>query len=183
MSFTVWFTGLSGSGKTTVSMVVEERICAYGLPVVRLDGNELRARPEWRLGYSREDRIENTRRLGDLALMHNMAGRVCLVAAIAPFARAREDVRLRIGNFVEVHCSAGLDTLVAKDVKGLYALALAGKLEDFTGINAPYEPPETPAVVVRAYEETVSESAEKIMDAIAELIERSVVARHLTAMI
>ena len=183
MSFTVWFTGLSGSGKTAVSLLVEERVCAYGLPVVRLDGNELRARPEWSLGFSREDRIEHTHRLGDLALMHNLAGRVCLVAAIAPYAGARRDVRRRVGSFVEVHCAAPLDILVAKDVRGLYAQALSGKIQDFTGISAPYEPPENPEVAVYAYEESVEQSADRVMKAIAELVDRAVVARHLSAMV
>lgn len=183
MSFTVWFTGLSGSGKTAVSLVVEDRLCDHGLPVVRLDGNELRARPEWSLGFSREDRIEHTHRLGDLALMHNLAGRVCLVAAIAPYAEARRDVRRRLGDFVEVHCAAPLDILVAKDVKGLYARALAGKLDDFTGISSPYEPPGNPEVAVFAYEESVAQSADKVMKAIAEAVGRAVVARHLESMV
>jgi len=178
MSFTVWFTGLSGSGKTIVSLAVEERLCACGLPVVRLDGNELRARPEWNLGYSRDDRMEQTRRLGDLALMHNMAGRICLVAAIAPYVKAREDARRRVGNFVEVHCAAGLDTLVAKDVNGLYAKALSGKIQEFTGISAPYEPPVNPDVVVRAYEQTPVESAELVMAALKVMIDRATSARH-----
>lgn len=180
MSFTVWFTGLSGSGKTVVSLVVENRLCAFGLPVVRLDSMELRARPEWRLGFTREDRIEHTRRLGDLALMHNLAGRICLVAAIAPYAQAREDARRRVGNFVEVHCAAGLDTLVAKDVKGLYAQALSGKIQEFTGISAPYEPPVSPEAVVRAYEQTPEESAGLVMDALKGLIDREMGSRQLS---
>ena len=114
--------------------------------------------------------------------MHNLAGRVCLVAAIAPYAKARDDARRRVGNFVEVHCAAGLDTLVAKDVKGLYSQALSGKIKDFTGISAPYEPPVQPEVVVRAYEQTPEQSVELVMTALTDLIGRAVGARRLAAL-
>lgn len=181
MSFTVWFTGLSGSGKTTVSRLVEQALCSRDVPVVRLDGDEIRSSHDWKLGFSREDRLEQTRRLGELALMHNMSGRVCLVAAISPYREAREKVRERIGNFVEVYCSAGLATLVAKDVKGLYSRALAGQLEDFTGISAPYEAPPEPEAVVRAYEEKPEESLRIVMGALSEHLKCAAEARTLTA--
>jgi adenylylsulfate kinase len=180
VSFTVWFTGLSGSGKTTVSRLVEKELCSQGLPVVRLDGDELRSSHDWKLGFSREDRLEQTRRLGELALMHNLGGRVCLVAAISPYIQAREKVRRRLGNFVEVYCSAGLATLVAKDVKGLYGLALAGQLEDFTGISAPYESPQRPEAVVRAYEEKPEESLKAVMDALSGHLRSAAEAHRIT---
>jgi adenylylsulfate kinase len=179
VSFTVWFTGLSGSGKTTVSRLVEQELCSQGIPVVRLDGDEVRSSHEWKLGFSRQDRLEQTRRLGELALMHNLGGRVCLVAAISPYLEAREKVRKRLGKFVEVYCSAGLATLVAKDVKGLYGLALAGQLEDFTGISAPYESPPKPEAVVRAYEEKPEESLRVVMDALSEHLRSEAEAHRL----
>jgi adenylylsulfate kinase len=181
VSFTVWFTGLSGSGKTTVSRLVEQTLCSQGIPVVRLDGDEVRSSHDWKLGFSREDRLEQTRRLGELALMHILSGRVCLVAAISPYLEAREKVRRRLGNFVEVYCAAQLATLVAKDVKGLYSRALAGQLEDFTGISAPYEIPQQPEAVVRAYEEKPEESLGIVLDALSGHLKCAAEARRLAA--
>lgn len=165
MSFTVWFTGLSGSGKTTLSKLVEERLKALGAAVTRLDGDELRSRPGWKLGFTREDRMEQIRRLAAMAVEENRQGRICLVAAISPFASAREEARRFIGDFVEVHCAAPLEVLAARDVKGLYARALTGEIAEFTGVSSPYEPPEDPEVRVRAYEETPGESADRVMEA------------------
>lgn len=169
MSLTVWFTGLSGSGKTTLSRLVEERLKARGEAVVRLDGDELRSRPGWKLGFTREDRLEQIRRLAAMALEENRQGRACLVAAISPFAIARDEARRLIGNFVEVHCAAPLDVLASRDVKGLYARALAGEISEFTGVSSPYEPPQNPEVTARAYAESPAESADKVMEAIGRL--------------
>lgn len=168
MSVAVWFTGLSGAGKTTVSRLVEERLKALGLPVVRLDGDELRARPQWRLGFTRQDREEQTRRLGLMAARHVREGAICLVAAIAPFAAARNEVRRALGDMIEVWCRADLETLAAKDVKGLYARALRGEIVEFTGVSSPYEPPENPEVTVFTYLESPEESANRVAQAIAE---------------
>lgn len=167
MRYTVWFTGLSGSGKTTLSKLVEQRLAALGIPVVRLDGDEMRAQPGWRLGFGRRDRMIQTLRLGKLARQHSASDTVCLVAAIAPYARARRTVRRLTGHaggrFVEVYTRADIAVLVEHDVKGLYGKALAGEIQGFTGVSDPYEEPENPDVIVRPYQETPGCSADRVM--------------------
>ncbi|MHB8499193.1 MAG: adenylyl-sulfate kinase [Acidimicrobiales bacterium] len=151
---TIWLTGLSGSGKSTVASAVEQRLVAAGRPAYRLDGDNLRTGLNGDLGFSREDREENVRRAGEVACLFADAGVVALVALISPYARSRRrarEVHVRAGvPFVEVYLSASADLCAARDPKGLYARAQTGTLPAFTGIDDPYEPPEEPELTVDA---------------------------------
>jgi adenylylsulfate kinase len=170
VSFTVWFTGLSGSGKTTLSRMVEDMLRQSGLPTARLDGPELRSKPGWGLGFGRRDRSMHTLRLGGLARTLNDGGTICLVAAIAPYARARRTVRRMIGQFVEVYCQADLATLIAHDERGVYAMALSGEIKGFTGVSDPYEAPQLPEVTVHPFQETPEASARRVLSALGPLV-------------
>lgn len=170
MSFTVWFTGLPGSGKTTLSRMVEDLLRQSGLSTARLDGPEIRAKPGWGLGFSRRDRAMHVLRLGGLARTLNDGGSVCLVAAVAPYARVRGTVRRMINRYVEVYCQADLEELIAHDQRGIYALALSGAIPGFTGVSDPYEPPTEPEVTVHPYKETPEASARRVLDALGPLV-------------
>jgi len=163
---TVWFTGLSSAGKTTLSRAVYERLWARGHRVEPLDGDEVRLHLSRGLGFSKEDRIENIRRIGFVAEMLTRHGVIALVAAISPYREAREEVRARSSNFLEVYVNAPLKVCEERDVKGLYRKARSGEIPRFTGIDDPYEPPLSPDVECRTDLETVGESAERIVDAI-----------------
>src|SRR4029077_13419593 len=138
---TVWFTGLSGAGKSTISTALAEELRRRGRPVEILDGDVVRENLSKGLGFSREDRDTNIRRIGFVAELLTRHGVVVLVAAISPYRETRDEVRARIGHFVEVHVDCPLDELVQRDVKGLYKRALAGEIDNFTGVSDPYEPP------------------------------------------
>lgn len=144
--FTIWCTGLSGSGKTTVAELLEQRFLSMGVPVEVLDGDAVRTHLSKGLGYSREDRDENIRRIGYVAELLSRNGVVVIVAAISPYLAVREEVRAKIPDFVEVYFDCPLKVLIERDVKGLYKKALAGEIEHFTGISDPYEPPPYPDV-------------------------------------
>jgi adenylyl-sulfate kinase len=146
--FTIWFTGLSGSGKTTVAELLEQRLLVLGAKVEVLDGDIVRTHLSKGLGFSEEDRNENIRRIGFVAEILSRNGVIVIVAAISPYRAAREEVRARIPDFVEVYFDCPLEVLVQRDVKGLYKKALAGEIDHFTGISDPYEPPESPDVVI-----------------------------------
>jgi bifunctional enzyme CysN/CysC len=145
---TVWLTGLSGSGKSTIADALAELLLAAGRPYVLLDGDNLRHGLNADLGFAPADRDENVRRLGEVALLLADAGLVVLVAAVSPYRVARDAARARhaaVGvGFVEVHVDTPVDVCVSRDPKGLYAKALAGELPGMTGIDAPYEPPLSP---------------------------------------
>jgi adenylyl-sulfate kinase len=160
--FTVWFTGLSGSGKSTVSQLLEQRLRGLDATVERLDGDEIRTRLCKDLGFSKEDRDENIRRIGFVCELLSRNGVITIVAAISPYRAVRNEIRSRIRNFIEVHVQCPLEVLVERDVKGLYKRALAGEIQHFTGISDPYEPPLTPDVTVNSAVETPEESLEKI---------------------
>ena len=142
----VWFTGLSGAGKSTIANLVDRRLHAMGRHSVLLDGDLVRAGLCGDLGFSPEDRAENVRRIGEVGLLFAQTGVVALVAVIAPYERDRKAVRERMaaGRFVEVFVDASLEVCEQRDTKGLYAKARAGKISDFTGVNAPYEVPAKP---------------------------------------
>ncbi|RKH11153.1 adenylyl-sulfate kinase [Corallococcus praedator] len=165
--FILWFTGMSGAGKSTLSSEVLRHLA----PVQRvelLDGDEIRTYLSRGLGFTREDREENVRRIGYVARMLAKHEVGVLTAAISPYRSSRDEVRAlatRAGiPFLEVYVQASLDALIARDVKGLYKKALAGEIPHFTGVSDPYEPPESPEVVVRSDAETVVSGVERILD-------------------
>lgn len=144
--FTLWFTGLSGAGKTTISSRIAPILRDRQLQVEVLDGDVVRDNLSTRLGFSKEDRDENIRRIGWLCELLTRNGIATLAAAISPYREARFEVRQRVGTFVEVFCDAPLDVLTKRDPKGLYKRALAGEIKHFTGVDDPYERPENPDV-------------------------------------
>jgi adenylyl-sulfate kinase len=160
--FTVWFTGLSGSGKTTAAHLLEERLRKRGFKVEVLDGDVVRTHLSKGLGFSKEDRDENIRRIGFVCELLSRNGVVAIAAAISPYRSAREQVRARIPRFVEVHMDCPLEVLIERDVKGLYKKALAGQIEHFTGINDPYEPPLSAELTIHSDRESPLEGDERI---------------------
>jgi adenylylsulfate kinase len=160
---TIWFTGLSAAGKTTLNDAVRERLQAVGYAVEPLDGDVLRQNLWKDLGFSKQDRDENVRRIGFVAHLLSRNGIIVLVSAISPYRAARDEVRCRIGNFVEVYVNAPVDVCEQRDRKGLYRKARAGQLSGFTGVDDPYEPPLCPEIECHTDRETVAESADKIM--------------------
>ncbi len=169
--FILWFTGLSGAGKSTLAQAVRERLAGERAVEV-LDGDEVRTYLSKGLGFSKEDRDTNIRRIGFVARLLARNGVAVITAAISPYAETRDEIR-RLAEadgipFVEAYASADLDALVARDVKGLYKKALAGEVQHFTGVSDPYEPPERPEVVVQTDREKVAESLERILGALEE---------------
>lgn len=142
--WTIWFTGLSGSGKTTLARALARHLNLLSTRHELLDGDELRKGLCSDLGFSREDRCENVRRIGYIAGLLNRHNIVSIVAAIAPYRNSRDEVRAKIRNFIEVHIDCPVHTLAKRDAKGLYKRALAGEIKNFTGISDPYEPPLNP---------------------------------------
>jgi adenylyl-sulfate kinase len=167
--FTVWFTGLSGSGKTTAAHLLQRRLIAAGFKVEVLDGDVVRTHLSKGLGYSKEDRNENIRRIGFVCELLSRNGVVAIAAAISPYREAREQVRKRIANFVEVHMDCPLEVLIERDVKGLYKRAIAGEISQFTGITDPYEPPMAPELTIHSERETPEHSQERIWSALRDL--------------
>ncbi|HPM75541.1 MAG TPA: adenylyl-sulfate kinase [bacterium] len=161
--FTIWFTGLSGSGKSTLAQMVEETLLERGLNVEVLDGDVVRTNLSKGLGFSKEDRDINIRRIGFVCNLLTRNGVAAIAAAISPYKAIRDENRALIGRFVEVYCEAPMDTLVERDVKGLYKKALAGEIKGFTGVDDPYEAPVNPEVVVKTAAESVVESHDKII--------------------
>lgn len=163
---TVWFTGLSGAGKTTIRMAVEAELRRQALKVEVLDGDIVRQHLTKGLGFSKEDRDENIRRIGFVAHLLSRNGVIVLVSAISPYRHTRDAVREEIGDFIEVYVNAPLEVCEERDVKGLYKKARAGEIKQFTGIDDPYEPPIQADVECKTAEETVDESAAKVLQAL-----------------
>ena len=162
--FTLWLTGLSGAGKSTLASAVAERLRAEGAAVEVLDGDEVREHLSKGLGFSREDRDINVRRIAYVAKLLCRNGVAVITAAISPYRAAREEARREIGDaFVEVYVNASLETCIRRDVKGLYGKALAGTITAFTGVSDPYEPPTAPDVEVNTERESIDESVEKVL--------------------
>jgi len=168
---TVWFTGLSASGKTTLCRAVHERLAARGCRLEVLDGDTVRKHLSKGLGFSREDRNENIRRIGFVAGLLTRNGVIALAAAISPYRAVREEVRASIGDFVEVYVNAPLEVCEGRDPKGLYRKARAGQLPAFTGIDDPYEPPLQPEVECRTDRESLEECIAKVLSAIDRALE------------
>jgi adenylyl-sulfate kinase len=160
--FTLWFTGMSGAGKSTISRALELRLREQGAKVEVLDGDVVRTHLSKGLGFSKEDRDVNIRRIGFVCELLSRNGVIAIAAAISPYRAIREEVRARIPNFVEVYVECPVEVLAERDVKGLYKRALAGEIPHFTGISDPYEPPANPEVVVNSSKETPEESVERI---------------------
>lgn len=161
--FTLWFTGLSGSGKSTLARKVEGILLERGINVEVLDGDEVRENLSKGLGFSKEDRDTNIRRIGYVCRLLSRNGAVAISAAISPYASVRKEVRDSIDRFVEVYVSCPLDVLTERDPKGLYAKALSGEIKNFTGVSDPYEAPENPEVVVDTDKESEDESVNRIL--------------------
>jgi adenylylsulfate kinase len=165
----IWFTGLSGSGKTTIAHLVEEKLLEAGVPVEILDGDVVRENLSKGLGFSKEDRDTNIRRIAFVAHLLQRNGTFVITAAISPYIAIREEARAMAKDFVEVYADASLEVCEARDTKGLYAKARAGEIKGFTGIDDPYEPPTNAEVVCDTDAESVEESAQKVIDKLVEL--------------
>ncbi len=161
---TIWLTGLSGAGKTTLAERLTPELEHRGYRVESLDGDVVRTHLSKGLGFTREDRDENIRRIAWVAALGTRHGATMLVSAISPYAAGRREAREQIGEFVEVYVKCSLDKLIERDPKGLYARALAGEIENFTGVSDPYEEPVNPEIVVETDMESVDESAARILE-------------------
>jgi adenylylsulfate kinase len=167
--FTIWFTGLSGAGKSTLSEIIEQRLRERGHKVEVLDGDVVRTHLSKGLGFSREDRDTNIKRIAFVCSLLTRNGVICISAAISPYREAREWARHEIGNFVEIYVNCPLEVCQERDVKGLYKLVAEGKLKGFTGVDDPYEPPVNPELVIETNKETAEESVARIFAKLAEL--------------
>jgi adenylyl-sulfate kinase len=161
--FTVWLTGLSGAGKSTIARHLEQALIERGRHVEVLDGDEVREHLSKGLSFSREDRDINIRSIAFVAKLITRCGAVAITAAISPYRDTRAAARQEIVRFIEVYVDCPLDTLVERDVKGLYARALRGEIDHFTGVSDPYEPPLAPDVVVRSDRESPHQSVGRIL--------------------
>ena len=161
--FTLWLTGLPCSGKSTLAKAVEETLLERGLPVEVFDGDDIRTNLTKGLGFSREDRNTNIRRVGYVCDLLTRNGVVSIAAVISPYQAIRDEVRQTIGRFVEVFVDAPIEKLIERDVKGMYKKAIAGEIKNFTGIDDPYETPEKPEVHLHTDKESVEVSTDKII--------------------
>lgn len=166
---TVWLTGLSGAGKTTITEALQQKLIEEGYDFEVLDGDIVRTNLTKGLGFSKEDRDENIRRIGFVSNLLTRHGVIVLVSAISPYREIREEVREKIGNFVEVFVNAPLSVCEDRDVKGLYKKARSGEIKTFTGISDPYEPPANPEVECRTDLEELDESVAKVWRKLEEL--------------
>ncbi|HXS74602.1 MAG TPA: adenylyl-sulfate kinase [Terracidiphilus sp.] len=166
---TLWFTGLSGSGKSTLSQLVASRLCALGAKVEVLDGDITRTLLCQGLGFSREDREENIRRIGFVCELLSRNDVIAIAAAISPYRASRDELRKRIPNFIEIHMNCPVEVLIKRDVKGLYKKALAGEIKQFTGISDPYEDPIAPELTIDSSSESIESSVARILRRLQEL--------------
>lgn len=173
--FTLWFTGLSGAGKTTISHILYDELKARGVRIEVLDGDIVRENLSKGLGFSKEDRDTNIRRIAFVADLLSRNGTPVITAAISPYREIRDEARaLMDGRFVEAYVKASVEECERRDVKGLYAKARAGEIKEFTGVSDPYEPPESPELVLETERQSPEESARQI---IAFLEERELIPR------
>ncbi|MFW6069135.1 MAG: adenylyl-sulfate kinase [Chloroflexota bacterium] len=172
--FVLWMTGLSGAGKTTIALILVEELKKQGLKVERLDGDVVRQSLTRDLGFTKEDRDKNIERVTFVAKLLSRNGVACVCSFISPYQAVRDQVREETTNFIEVFVDAPLEVVMERDVKGLYAKAVAGEIPNFTGISDPFEAPIAPEIHVRTDRQTPEESAQVIIDY---LQERGLVAR------
>ena len=166
---TVWFTGLPCCGKTTIAERVAEILRGGGYRVERLDGDIVRESLTSDLGFTREDRNENIKRVTFVAKLLTRNGVIVLATFVSPYRERRRKTREEIGEFVEVYVRCPLEVCIERDVKGMYGKALAGEIKDFTGVDDPYEEPENPELIVDTDKETVEESVEKVLETLEKL--------------
>lgn len=167
--FTVWFTGLPSAGKSTLAELLAPELRQRGHGVEVLDGDVVRTHLCKGLGFSKEDRDENIRRIGFVCAMVTRHGGAAIAAAISPYRAIRDEVRATVGNFVEVYVQTAVETCIQRDVKGLYKKALAGELKGFTGVDDPYEPPVNPELTIATESESPQQSATRILRKLEEL--------------
>jgi adenylylsulfate kinase len=160
---TLWFTGLPSSGKSTIAHVVFQRLLDRQLPVELLDGAEVRESLSRGLGFSKEDREEHIRRMGYVAKLLSRNGVIAICAAVSPYRATRDEVRRNTRNFVEVYVECPVEVAEARDTDGWYARARRGEVEEFTGVNAPYEPPVAPDVHIHSDRESIDDAAAKVI--------------------
>lgn len=166
LGFTVWFTGLPSSGKSTLADALARHLESRSATVVRLDGDTLRQTLSKDLGYSQEDRIEQARRIGTLAQEVTKRGGIAVVSAVSPYREARDLCRRLLGRFVEVYVDCPLDVCMQRDVKGLYRRAISGEILHFTGITDPYEAPEHPELTIKTAEYSIDNCLSQILQAL-----------------
>lgn len=162
--FTLWLTGLSGAGKTTIAIELERRLRAAGVLVERLDGDTVRQGLTRDLGFSKEDRDKNIERVAFVAKLLSRNGVGVILSFISPYRAARDAARADTTHFIEVFVHAPLETCIERDVKGMYAKAMRGEIQQFTGISDPYEEPLNPEIVVHTHQQTLAESVQQILD-------------------
>ena len=167
--FTLWFTGLSGAGKTTLARLVEAELLSRGQRVEVLAGDLIRTNLSKGLGFSKEDRDINIRRIGFVCNLLSRNGVIAIAAAISPYREVRDELRNEIASFVEVYVKCPVDVLAERDVKGLYKKALAGEIKNFTGVDDPYEAPDAPEVLVETDVDAPEASAAQIIARLEEL--------------
>ncbi len=161
--FTLWLTGLSGAGKTTIALELEARLRARGVRIERLDGDTVREGLTRDLGFSKEDRDKNIERVTYVAKLLSRNGVGVIASFISPYREARDKARAGTTNFIEVHVAAPLQTCIDRDVKGMYAKALKGEIKQFTGIDDPYEEPLQAELTIPTHQQTLGESVEQII--------------------
>lgn len=167
--FTVWFTGLPSSGKSTLAKVLRDEIEKKNRHVEILDGDEVRLRLSKGLGFSKKDRDENIRRISYVAKIITRCGAVALTCAISPYKSIRQEAREEIQDFIEVFVDCELEQCIKRDLKGLYKKALSGEIKNFTGISDPYEKPDNPEITVNTTSETIEQSLKKIVSGLTKL--------------
>ena len=169
-SAVIWFTGLSGSGKSTVSVALEKALFEEGQHSYRLDGDNVRHGLNKNLGFSPEDRKENIRRIGEVSKLLVDAGTIAITAFISPYREDRDEVReiLEDGEFIEVYTECSVEECEKRDPKGLYEKARSGEIKEFTGISAPYEAPKHPEITINTERQSIDESVEQILNYLKE---------------
>ncbi len=174
-SFLIWFTGLSGSGKSTIANAVESMLHEQGVKTYTLDGDNIRSGINSDLSFSPEDRTENIRRIAEVSKLMVDAGLVVLAAFVSPYKKDRENIRKTVSsvNFVEVFVNTSLEECERRDVKGLYKKARSGEIKNMTGISAPYEAPESPDVEIKTEELDIATAAKNVVDVIAEKLKKN----------